>query len=191
MPAQRRWAGDQWRKEWKQSDHWSFVADSPAHTVIHSSTLTTGYSPVESWHEAHPLETAAEEAASGRVRSHAFRWPEHHQSRPFCFVGRLSLHSECPWNLLLANLDTERLQVTVGTREGGLAECISSADIPKAHLGRWSFQSQVAPPGPLSKLLWFSAARSSRKRSCTFTASPQKRTWGVEQLLQQQNENDF
>ena len=84
-------------------------------------------------------------------------------------------------------------EATGNLRDWGrrLAECISSVDIPKAHFGHWSFQSQVALPGPLSKLIWFSVPRSSQERSCTFTASPQKRTWGAEQLLQQQNGNDF
>ena len=66
VPAQRRCTGDQWRKGWKPSDCCSFVTEF-------SST-------VESWHEARPLEMAAEEAASSRVRSHAFRWPEHLQN---------------------------------------------------------------------------------------------------------------
>ena len=114
------------------------------------------------------------------------------ERRPFCFVGRLSLRSE--WS-------TENAPGTYSSliwalrgyrwpqapKKGGW----QSADIPKAHLGCWSFQSQVASPRPLSKLIWFSAPRSSRERSCTFTASPQKRTWGAEQLLQQRNGNDF
>lgn len=35
----------------------------------HCSFITEFSSTVESWHEAHPLDMAAEEAASGRVRT--------------------------------------------------------------------------------------------------------------------------
>lgn len=50
-----------------------------------------------------------------------------------------------------------------------MAGLISSADIPKAYLGHWIFQSQVASSGPPSKLLRLSGARSSLERRCTLT----------------------
>lgn len=59
------------------------------------------YNAVESCHEAHPLEMAAKETVTGKVReararSHASGCPADPQYRPFSFVGRFSLHSERP-----------------------------------------------------------------------------------------------